>query len=198
MTDKTHIISSHKEYLEKGTFHEYGDKILPCLFSGLVDFVECDLAMETIRFNEEAQKKYNYKYNFFKVWRNKEAACEYLNWSKNLKYDENCGVLPDDPLYGKPTKQAEYSKEIEYLYSWWTVTRPKRKDPYVISGFSEYNKKKHAENNSVLNLMTQRTEKERKLVRKMLKDISRIQKQYFDEDTKMLTRLIKIRQGFWS
>lgn len=82
----------------------------------------------------------------------------------------------------------EADKEIEELYLWWKVR--KNSNAYKDSGLAEFNRKypdgyDHPEE----------VEKERKELRKLY---SKLSDEYYQEDTDMLVRLMKIRGALWT
>ena len=78
--------------------------------------------------------------------------------------------LSDGSSNNKNGYQAQTAKEQKELYLWWKDIRPKRKNPYSAP---DYNSTRW----------------------KQAWDIS---EGYYKEDTKMLVRLVKIRQHLWT
>ena len=98
---KTHCL---KTGLKPGVYHELDDRILHGLFNELSCFVEEELA---------ALRPKDNKYEF-KKGKCPEAGLDHLDWEASLVYDTE-----GDPLFGKPTPQAETAKLIKELYLWW-------------------------------------------------------------------------------
>lgn len=100
---QTHVLKSD---LKKGEWYDLDTRILHCLFTELVEFVEIELASCS---SWDKSKKYK-----FKNGRCVEAAYDYFEWANNLT---------------DPEQQKEDSIKIKELYEWWTKTRPNRSDP---------------------------------------------------------------------
>lgn len=181
--NRRHLLSGAPD-LQPGAFHEYGDQIFPCLFNGLVDFVEIDLACMAVFFDTEAQRRYNVPWwrlsGLFKKWRNPEAGIEYLNWASALVYNEDWGIDKTNPKYGMPTTQAIAAKETLELYNWYKQVYKNRIDPYDVI-YTNKDADKVADGNTL----------------DYVKRTS-IEATYEQEDTEMLIRLIKIRSSFWT
>jgi hypothetical protein len=160
--DKTHYI---KTGLKPGDYHEFDKKVLHGLFNELVDFVEIELAHLMI-----SDRKKRYK---FKNHRCVEASYDYFNWATNLTYNEEYGILPNDPDYGTLTDQAVSTIKIKNLYEWWKVERPNRIDPFAI--------------------ITEKTHGER-----YYRLINEMEREYEHKDTEKLIELIKIRASIWT
>lgn len=200
---KTHTLTSN---LKRGTWHEWDDRILHCLFDELVNFVEIEFGYQHRLCSEEDRKKYQipwYRKSLkLGLWRCPEAGLDYLNWASALKYEED--ELPkNDPKLGKPTSQALAAQEILVLYCWWTIERPKRPNPDDVSGYSAYyNEKKNNSDNpdDPLDFLisNKRSEKEIARTRALLDACSKIEEDYDSEDTEMLIRLMKIRHFLWT
>ena len=178
--------------LSKGGYHELNIRIIHGLFEGLVEFVE----------NEKANMQYISEYweqvddsasistaskKVKKIFPSREKGIEYLNWEISL----NDGIKMG---------QSETAKEIKELYMWWKDIRPNRPDPYDASGWTEYCNKRREDSDGAFDILDHEdeTEEERKEVSNMLKRLREIEKQYDEEDTEMLIRLIKIRNGLWT
>lgn len=111
------------------------------------------------------------KYKFVKG-RCKQAGLDHLDWAMNLNMNEDYGVNPGDEDYGKPTEQAITAKEVFELYNWW-VGRENRPNPYEL--FTKEKDGKH-----------------------YYKKIGDMEDSYYEEDTNMLVRLVKIRNSLWT
>lgn len=103
------------------------------------------------------------------------------------------GVYPGQTGYGDPTSQAEASLEILELYKWWTEEYPNRKDPYDLSGWSDYC-------DSRTGIFDPSTDTPEDRIRsKDILDVSReIEDKYNQEDEDMMIRLIRIRESLWT
>lgn len=114
-------------------------------------------------------KDRNYK---FVKGRCPQAGLDYLFWACNLKMNEDYGITPECKDYGKLTDQAKAAIKTVQLYHWWK-NRPNRIDPYSI-----FTKKKHG--------------------KKYYLKISKMEEEYYKEDTKMMIELIKLREFLWT
>lgn len=182
---KTHALTST---LEKGKYYDLDTRIIECLFNELVEFVEVELAWHHVMWSKKEihQAPWWRRLFRFRTWRSPEHGIAHLVWASNLKYDENW-MSKDDPRFGKPTPQAEESEEILDLYYWWKE-RNNRLDPHDASGWTEYCKK----NPRSLRVGVSNEG------RQALDRCADIEKQYDDNDTEMLIRLIKIRKRLWT
>ena len=173
--------------LKRGEWHELDERILHCLFDELVNFVEVDLAWHMIAING-GDKKYNLskiRIPFFNTKRYPQAGYDYLTWAEGLVFEKNePGHSPG--IEGKPTYQAVVAQEVKNLYNWWKYERPQRKifdeeDASMCSDKFDSNPlfSKDLPESAILSRME-------------------LEKNYFDEDTEMLIRLIRIRDGLWT
>lgn len=166
----------------KPGYHEVDTRMLHGMFGLLVDYVESTCAWKE-RIGEPGSPA-QFESRGFK---DRERGLKYLAWEKSL--DD-----PDLTEYDASPAQAAGAREIEELYLWWTDVRPNRPDAMDVSGWSAYCDRMWEEDRN----FTTRSEEEQKESYKMIQESNRIEKKYFDEDTKMLTRLIKIRSHLWS
>jgi hypothetical protein len=175
------------------------------LFNELVDFVEVELAWWHIAWAEKDEKR---KYNApfwatgwfrWRTWRCPQAGLDNLDWQSKLVWHEN-ECEEGSPNVGKPTYQAENALEILALYKWWKEVYPKRPDPHDASGWSRYCELKRQEHGETgLSFMKESKNPEtRALGDAALKKTHEIEQAYEDEDTEMMTRLIKIRNSLWT
>ena len=111
------------------------------------------------------------KYKFVKG-RCKEAQDDYFKWANHLKHQ------------GRLTEQAKASRKIQKLYEWWKYIRPQRKNPY--------------DNDSLGDIEDILDTKKFKTKQKMYQKAYDLEKEYDDEDTKMLIELIKVRNHLWT
>lgn len=198
---KTHTLTSN---LERWKWHEMDERILHCLFDELVNFVEIELAAANFRFDEEARKKHKVPFwgsGWFRTrtYRNPAAGREYLDWARNLKMDETWGLQPGDENYGETTVQARGAQEVLELYLWWTLGRPLRKDPYEVSGWSEYcSRSRSSDDNAVWISWDKRSDKDREEGEVLLEKLRELEAKYEAEDEAMMIRLIKVRQYLWT
>ena len=208
---RTHSLTAHPRDIKPGTWMDVGNRFLPCLFNELQDFVEVELAWWHIAWEDkDARAKYNAPFwasGWFRwrTWRCPQAGLENLEWQRKLIYDTDyAGMnIPEDKK-GKPTPQAVKAQEILDLYTWWTVTRPARPDPYEASGWNtlceERRLRRVAEGKSdnFFASMNDKTAAEKKASSKALKDLHKLEAAYEKEDEQMMIRLIKVRHGLWT
>lgn len=203
--DRTNALVAHPRDIKPGAYSELGSQIIPCLFNGLVDFVEINLAWIHLAFqDEEVRAKYNLPWwrkrwwtRWFMRWRSAEAGLAHLDWASTLTFQEDSGVDPTHKLYGQLTPQAIAAKEMKELYIWWTVDRPKRQDPHDASGWGALCDARHREQPDMLMFEDKTPEQELETVSTLAK-LQDIEERYEEEDTRMLIRLIKIRQSLWT
>ena len=199
----THALTAHPRDIKPGQWQDVGNRFLPCLFNELVDFVEVELAWWHIAWDEEARKKFKSPFwasGWFRwrTWRCPEAGLENLEWQRNLRWSAN-ELGKDNPEVGKLTHQAINAQEILDLYKWWTEVYPNRPDPHDASGWSAYCEASRLANGGKLSWMgSDKSPELKKMGDKALKLTTKIEKQYEDEDEKMMIRLIKIRNSLWT
>ncbi len=179
---KTHALTSN---LKRGNWYDFDTRLLHALFDELVNFVEIELAWKLIICSEEDRKKYKTPWYHLSRWRNPEAGIAHLKWAADLKND-NDWADKNDPSYGQPTRQALAAQEMLQLYRWWKEERPKRPDPSDASGWRKYCEEKSNETK----ISDQGS--------KILNIYHKMEKEQEEEDTEMLVRLIKCRQGMWT
>jgi hypothetical protein len=178
---KTHYLITN---LPKGEWHDCNTRILHGLMETLVDFVEKEKANMMI-FDEDFNPKTSTP---------REAGLAYLDWEIALTKDEDYfGITKDDPEFGKPTDQALAAQEIKDIYLWWKDVYPNRSDPMDISGWTEYCVDKTPLDNAL-----NRNKEEHEKVKKMLDIIDTMERDYENEETQMLLRLIKVRNSMWT
>jgi hypothetical protein len=202
----THALTAHPRDIKPGTWRDVGDRFLPCLFNELVDFVEIELAWQTVAWSDKAaREKYAapfWAWGWFRwrTWRSAQAGLDNLEWQRNLKMDENYCVEPDSKDFNKPTAQAIAAQEILDLYTWWTTVYPNRPDPHEASGWSAVCDEYRAANGGGVMGMF-RENNNRELARRKdraHKLLQKIERQYEREDDQMLARLVKIRRHLWT
>lgn len=165
---KTHML---KSTLPKGAWYDLDTRIIECLFNELVNFVEIELAWHHIMWRKDEVKEAPWWRRIlrYRAWRSPSHGIKHLEWASALKDEQ-----------GKPTQQALGALEIKILYDWWKA-RVNRPDPYEVSGWTIDWTGKTDEN-----------------AREQLDKLNIAEKQYEDEDTEMLIRLIKIRKNLWT
>jgi hypothetical protein len=199
---RTHSLTAQPSHIRPGTWRDMGDRILPCLFDELVEFVQVELAWKHIAWDEEARKKYKVPFWGFgwfrwRTWRSEQAGLDHLAWEMSLVNDGSWGTEEDDPDYGKPTFQAQKAKEILELYRWWTEVYPNRPDPHDASGWTAICDRRRKSGKHFLD-MENNTPEEEAETRTVLDLCHKIEEDYHSEDEQMLIRLIKIRRSLWT
>lgn len=193
---KTHALTSN---FKRGTWYEWDERLLYCVFDELINFVETEFAYQNYISSDEDRKKYHIQWyrKFLKlgVWRCPESGLDYLNWASALKYEED-ELSKNDPKLGKPTPQASAAQEVLLLYRWWTIERPKRPDAADISGYNTHCIERKNTDNEILN--SKKSENDLNEARALLDACNKIENEYDNEDTEMLIRLIKIRHYLWT
>jgi len=201
---RTHSLTAHARDIKPGDWCDVGNRFLPCLFNELVDFVEVELAWWHIAWADRAEKE-KYKAPFWasgwwrvRTWRCKQAGLDNLEWQRNLRWKED-EVGKDFKSLGELTPQAVNAQEILDLYTWWTVTRPARPDPYEASGWSAYCEASRQANGGKLSWsMNDKTPELKKMSTKAHKLLHKMEAAYEKEDEAMMIRLIKVRQALWT
>lgn len=198
---KTHALTAHPRDIKPGQWQDVGYRFLPCLMNELVDFVEIETAWSHIAWSDKDAKA-KYKAPFWatgwfrwRTWRCPQAGLDHLDWAMTLT---NAEWLEEDKKHeAVPTQQAIAAREIKELYTWWTEVYPNRPDPYDASGWSSYCEETRKLNGG--RLFGSKTTKElKKKSDQAHKLLQKIEKQYRDEDEKMMIRLIKIRESLWT
>jgi len=132
---------------------------------------------------------------FVKFIDNDAGGIEYVTKRCEDKYNENCGVYPEDPTYGQPSCWAEDAQTQKKLYDWWKNVRPNRPDPYDVSGWSKHCAETRDDFLSLL--CESKSEEENRATQAKLEALRKLEADYDKEDEEMLIQLIKIRQGLW-
>lgn len=182
---KSHALTST---LKKGEWHELDTRILHCMFNELVNYVEVELAWSNIAWDTEARKKYKAPFHAvglfrMRVWRSEQAGLDHLKWAATLV----------DEQTNQPTSQASSAQQIIEMYNWWKYVRPQRKASEDASGWSDY-----CNSNRQGFSFAKQTPAERRKTQKMIKLMDKIDKQYHEEDTKMLVQLVQVRSHLWT
>ncbi len=164
-------LKANKKHLTPGTYHDYCEKILFCLFDELVDFVEIECANMNMGSKPKEERK-KVKYSLFKQ-RYPEEGIEYLTWAASLND------------YGTHyTEQALAAQKVLELYYWW-LDRDNRPDVYEESGYDEYYKN----SNNILDFVNNYDDK----LKSILKKVNELELKYLQEDQDKLHQLIDIR-----
>ena len=199
---RTHSLTAHAKDIKPGQWCDVGNRFLPCLFNELVDFVEVELAWWHIAWDDEAYKKFKAPWYAtgwwrWRTWRSPEAGLANLEWQRNLRWKED-EVGADFKGLGELTHQAIKAQEILDLYTWWTQTYRNRPDAYDASGWTAYCETSRIANGGRLSFSNDKTPELKKQSTQAHKLLQKIEADYEKEDTAMMIRLIKVRQGLWT
>jgi hypothetical protein len=194
--DQAHALVAHPKHVKPGSFMDLSERMLYCMFDELVDFVEIETAYSNIRWDEEKLKDKKWwqagKWRL-RTYRNREAGLDHLKWASELTDEE---WLEEDKKHeAKPTAQAIAATEITELYKWWTEIRPNRPDPYVVSGWEAHSEQQRKRG---IDMFDDDPEEDRDAFRAIMDKNREIERQYDEEDTEMLIRLIKVRKSLWT
>jgi hypothetical protein len=199
---RTHALTASPVDIKPGTWCDVGNRFLPCLFNELREFVEVELAWWHLAWDRENRAKYKapwYNFGWFRVrgWRSAQAGLDNLEWQRNLRWKED-EVGLDSKSLGQLTPQAIKAQEILDLYTWWTVTRPARPDPYEASGWTAACEAQRQANGGKLSFSSPKDPALKKQSDKAHKLLQKMEAAYEKEDEEMMIRLIKVRHGLWT
>jgi hypothetical protein len=200
---RTHALTAHPRDIKPGTWHDLGNRFLPCLFNELQDFVEVELAWWHLAWSgKDERAKYNMPWwavGWWRVrtWRCPQAGLDNLEWQRQLRWKED-EVGKDSDNLGKLTPQAIKAQEILDLYNWWTKVYRNRPDPHDASGWTEYCEASRLANGGRLSFSIDKTPELAKMCKVALKKLHKIETNYEKEDEQMMIRLIKVRHGLWT
>ena len=195
---RTHQLTANPQDIKPGQWCDFGDRMLPCLFNELVNFVEVELAWKHIAWDLEARAKYNpprwaWGWWRWRTWRSMAAGLDYLDWEAGLLHDETWGIDAADPLWGTPTLQATNAQAIKALYLWYTQDYKNRPDPRDTSGWTAFCDKHRGGWASA-----DYTPDEKLEVDQALEKLRDLEAKYLQEDTDMLIRLVNLRKALWT
>lgn len=200
---KSHALTAHASDIKPGEWRDVGNRLLPCLFNELVNFVEIETAWSHIAWSsKDARAKYNVPFYAtgrwrWRYWRCPQAGIDHLDWAATLINDEWVG--PDHKDYNQPTRQAISAKEIKDLYTWWTVTYRNRPDAMDASGWGAHCNAMHLKNpGSMFASSAMMDDADKAASDKALTLMTEIEQAYEKEDEEMMIRLIRIRHALWT
>ena len=198
---KSHALTAHPRDIKPGTWCDLSNRILPCMFNELVDFVEIEKAWMLVAWDKEARAKFEMPWwrgkwwtRWFVQWRCPEAGIEHLKWEMSLVDD-----YKGSATFGQPTPQAIAAKEIYDLYIWWTTVHRNRPDPFDESGLTGWYDT-HKNTTDIYDLLDFNSETEEESAEHSICSMKHdlIERSYFDEDTQMMKRLIDVRGSLWT
>lgn len=198
---RTHLC---KTELPPGRYNDTGVRIFHGMFTELVNFIEIEKAWIHVAWDKENQTIYGLPWwkrhlpslCWWGQWRSPAAGLAHLEWEKTLVYDFN--YLPEEDRvkqedYNKPTTQALAAMEQYELYVWWTLIRPNRPDPSVVSGWGALGDM----DESSLGFLDKLHEPQSRY-REAMEAQMKIEEQYEKEDVDMMVRLVKIYDTLWT
>lgn len=194
--DQSHALVAHPKHIKPGSYADFDYRILYCLFDELVNFVEIEKAYSNFRWQEEKLKQLKWWQGGrwrTRTWRSAEAGIDHLKWEMTLTDEE--WLDEGEKHKAKPTAQAETAAEILELYRWWTEVYPNRPCPMDASGWTDYCNDKRERG---IHLLETDPEAGKWDTASMLKKSREIEEQQHEEETEMLTRLIKLRRSLWT
>lgn len=166
---RSNALTASPIHVKPGEWCDLSERLLYCAFNELVDFIEVEKAWMMVAWNKELKEKYKIPATHRSKWfRWSMWRCKEAGLDY-LKWE--MGLVDDykdSPTFGQPTAQAEAAKAQLELYEWWTTIRPARIDPYDLPNDDGYRK------------------------------TFELEKQYDDEDTAMLIKLVQIRKSLWT
>jgi hypothetical protein len=197
---RSHALTAHPRDIKPGEWHDLGSRFVLCMFNELVDFVEVETAWHHVMWNDEARAEFEPPWwrrgvLRWRGWRSPEAGIAHLEWAASLTWDHT--MSNNGKMLGKPTHQAIAAMEILELYHWWTEERPNRPDANDASGWSAICERRRLDHPDEF-MPEDNSKKERAESMKAIKLSGKIEKQYEDEDERMMIRLIKIRGNLWT
>lgn len=176
----------------KPHYYDIDTRLLHGMMNLLIDYVEIELAALELN-SEERRNSLTLKQKIHKClpWifrtgsliRSRELGLAHLAWEKQM--DKN--VFPE---------QARTAAIVEELYLWYKDVRSTRKNPdeELCAFFEEWERQN-------ISISTQRKlpdEKHEAELERIFKDAGDLEKQYYDEDTEKLKKLIDIRGYLWT
>lgn len=189
--DKYHVLDTG---LKPG-YHSIDEQILHVNFNLLKDFVEIEVGWKYLCFHpEEDPNRENFFYRHFRMvrrWKNvnsrwTEFGIKHFKWETTL--DD-----PSLPPHEQSIEQAQTAREVLALYNWWTVQRPSRKNveitQYDHQGLGTL---------AILDATFNRTAADYIKHKEDMDRQAELEKEWDEEDTEMLVRLMKIRRSLWS
>jgi hypothetical protein len=194
---RSHALTAHPRDIKPGDWCDVGNRVLPCLFNELVDFVEIETAWHHVCWNDESRVKYKTPWwrtgwLRLKAWRCPEAGIAHLTWASeltNIDYADEGDVIESTP-------QALAAIEILELYHWWTKVYLNRPDAYEASGWSDLCEEIRRRNGG--NLLGGTPDDLREVSDAAHTKLHEIEAAYTAEDEAMMIRLIKVRNHLWT
>lgn len=208
ITERTHVIRTG---LDVG-YHEIDDRMFYGMFNLLTEFVESEMAwMEFICMDENHPLYDDYKRERFisnyldpfgiygSLFKSTELGVMHItNCLEMNPYDSN-SVAEQNSII----KQQEKYKEILELYVWFTTLRPNRTSNNSFDAYmSIKDREKFEEEYGVTFILSDKFKKDHPDVyneyMNKLNNKHDLEHNFYEEDTKMLKKLIDIRSTLWT
>lgn len=186
-TDRYHVV---KTGLPPG-YCDVDTKMLHTNFTMLKDFVECEQGWHKYCWHPDGHKSAPWYtklplYWRFVKFRSPKWGIEHLEWASTL--DD-----PNLPVHERAVGQAEDAREILALYYWWVRDRPAR---------TEIEYKEYSDQGlGILGSLDDDFDKDAPDYREYKESIAQSidqEQAWYEEDTEMLIRLVRIRRGLWT
>ncbi len=183
---KYHVLETG---LEPG-YHDLETQILHVNFNLFKDFVEVQQAYQTHWADQTIKKGFWERhlplYRTIFSSRNPELGLRHFQWAATL---DDPSIPPHEQCPG----QAISAREILELYDWWVNKRPARQDVKI--------KNFHDQGLGILGSLDEDFDPESEDFKEYMKSVHAqhdLEDAWGEEDTEMLIRLMKIRQGLWT
>ena len=176
--DQTHVIRTG---LTPGGWYEYNTRMEKGLFNIIVEYVEGDQANDydrAVEWSNDPRNDDDDEVLPF-IENRREAGLAHLDWE----------IALDDPY---TELQVARAKEVKDIYLWIKDIRPNRMDPHDHKEWREYSDSRTCIFDS------SKSDEERTLVRRLLKEVNDIEQQQTNEDTEILIRIVKVRDSLWT
>jgi hypothetical protein len=167
----------------KPGWYDTDTKILHANFQLLSDYVEIECAWMEVMCHSEI-KEPNKLSRRMGWWRSAELGTKHLARETGLA---DLSLPPEE----RCERQAIKAQQALDLYHWWKA-RDSRPDPYDASGWTGFCATR------TCFWGTNKSAEEKAESSRILDNLRKIEKQYYDEDTAKLIALIKIRNELWT
>lgn len=175
--------------------------LLHGMFTILVDFVEIEKAWMEFVFGDQKEIKKILGFRrywlakLFGILRSRELGLREIEDRKKTTEEECPG-------------EAKQAQAVEELYLWWKDSYLKRQEPSKVSGWDAFIDQIEAEGREIYEFVDSGdgyslmksclTAKEEKIHDKLMDKTQQIEKQYNNEETRMMKKLIDIRYCLWT
>lgn len=174
---QSHVIRTG---LPLGGYSDADIRIEAGLFNTIVEFVEEEMAHSYDSASDwylDPKNDDEDKEVYEPIEDRREAGLAHLDWEISLN---------DSPI------QSQRAVEVKDIYLWIKDIRPNRMDPHDHKEWNEYCDSREC-------IFDQpKSDEDRVLVRRLLKEVHDLERQQKDEDTEMLIRIVRVRENLWS